>query len=688
MSKKRLIITSLISIILVSILFIGTTYSIFTTEDVDENANVYTTGNLDITYTLSDNNVKLTDNNPTSPELSGCIKPYRITVNNNGNVAYKFNLILNNTTATTSIDPKYIMTRVGILDPIELANCTDNIIKSDIVVAANNSVDIDVIVFIKDTVPNTEIGKSFAATLTIDGFAVSNNTKINNSNLISSCGENYNYIKSLYNDGSEINTVHIGDNESNPTVNLNQNKKIMLDNNGDYRYYGASPNNYITFNDELWRIISVSNVEGENGISSKRMKIIRNESIGTFSYDNKIEGLGTSNSSFGSNDWTDSRLMMLLNPGYETINSTYSYEGSLYWNSKNGTCYAGDNQGTKPCDFTSNSNTKGLTTSAKNMIDKAKFYLGGNSTLENLYVNDLYNMERGLWSEGFKIYNKNNTEWLGYVGLMYPSDYSYATDLSICKENVSNYNTNECYSNNWLYINSTPEWLVSPLSSTSNTAFNTHQPENSYVSKAQLVRPVLYLSSNVSIASGEGTYSNPYQLFSFEINNGNTYTNNSTVTLSFTNNSNISTICISNTTSCTNFVNFNNNMNWTLSSGEGEKTIYIICKDKNNNVIYTGSKSIIFDKSAPTNNIVNINSLNKNIANLSISSTGANYMCLKDNNNSSNCNWINYSTNYNYNLGNTNGNKMIYAFFKDYAGNISSTTINHNCTTCSPKISY
>ena len=47
-SKKRLIITSVISIILVSILFIGSTYSIFTSTDVDQESNVYQTGNLSI----------------------------------------------------------------------------------------------------------------------------------------------------------------------------------------------------------------------------------------------------------------------------------------------------------------------------------------------------------------------------------------------------------------------------------------------------------------------------------------------------------------------------------------------------------------------------------------------------------------------------------------------------------------
>lgn len=39
----------------------------------------------------------------------------------------------------------------------------------------------------------------------------------------------------------------------------------------DYRYIGSSPNNYITYNNEVWRII---------GVFDGRIKIIRNDSIG------------------------------------------------------------------------------------------------------------------------------------------------------------------------------------------------------------------------------------------------------------------------------------------------------------------------------------------------------------------------------------------------------------------------
>ena len=47
----------------------------------------------------------------------------------------------------------------------------------------------------------------------------------------------------------------------------------------DYRYIGNTPNNYVTFNNELWRIIGVFTVEDENGNKEERLKIVRNEKL-------------------------------------------------------------------------------------------------------------------------------------------------------------------------------------------------------------------------------------------------------------------------------------------------------------------------------------------------------------------------------------------------------------------------
>ena len=83
----------------------------------------------------------------------------------------------------------------------------------------------------------------------------------------------------------------------------------------DYRYIGKNPNNYITFNDEVWRII---------GVFDGRIKIIRNDTLDNMIWDNKQSGVGSSTSSNGSSDWTDSQLMYMLNPSSYILKSGYT----------------------------------------------------------------------------------------------------------------------------------------------------------------------------------------------------------------------------------------------------------------------------------------------------------------------------------------------------------------------------
>ncbi len=174
MRQKRLIITSLISIILVSILFIGSTYSVFTTTSYDEEINSYKTGNLDIEVVGTE---QLIENIlPTSILDSNKITPYRISVVNKGTVAYMFNVILEETTSTNQIDHKYIITKVGKLKEVSLDKCENNIIKKGVVILPNEMVDIDIRVWISDDVPNTEMGKSFFSKLRIEGEAVQRDT--------------------------------------------------------------------------------------------------------------------------------------------------------------------------------------------------------------------------------------------------------------------------------------------------------------------------------------------------------------------------------------------------------------------------------------------------------------------------------------------------------------------------------
>ncbi len=185
MENKRLVITIFISAVLVSILFLSNTHSVFVSENADPNTNVYKTGNLDITYEIDNDNVKFTDSKPVRDKEVAGVKPYRIKVINSGNVDYKFDVLLEDTTATNVIDYKYIMVKVGKLDAISLVDTKNNVVKEDIIVKANSSVIVDVKVYISDKISNTEVGKNFSAKLSVSGIAISSSEEaIDNSNLM------------------------------------------------------------------------------------------------------------------------------------------------------------------------------------------------------------------------------------------------------------------------------------------------------------------------------------------------------------------------------------------------------------------------------------------------------------------------------------------------------------------------
>ena len=297
---------------------------------------------------------------------------------------------------------------------------------------------------------------------------------------------------------------------NNITYNYDTTNNLMQDVGGNLRFYGASPNNYIYFNCddyssqssstcETWRII---------GVFNGKLKLLRNEFIGLYSWDNKETTTGAETDN-GKNDWTDARLMKLLNPGYESETTG----GSLYYNSKSGNCYFGPNNETKICDFTS-AGIKNAET--RNLISDTTYYLGGhtrNSAYPNLYPNQIYEKERGT-----AVYSGRPTIWQGKIALAYPSDYGYAADLSKCTQDLYNYGNSTCTSNNWMQtiIASDNSWLLTPNSSSSSAAWLAissggvvHDYDAYYIDG---VAPVLYLGSDVSIVSGSGTSSAPYKI--------------------------------------------------------------------------------------------------------------------------------------------------------------------------------
>ena len=226
----------------------------------------------------------------------------------------------------------------------------------------------------------------------------------------------------------------------------------------DYRYIGSDPYNYVTFNNELWRIIGVFTVEDANGNKEQRIKIIRNESIGSYAWDSNAV-----------NEWSTARLQTYLNGDY--------------YNS--------------------------LSEEAKAMIGDAKYYLGGSRTVGGAVSQ--YTFERGT-----TVYSGRSTNWIGKIGLMYPSDYAYTYAGGV--DNKCYTDTNNCDTSTptsgWLY-KSAYQWLISPHSGSSYRAFGVNSA--GFVSiygaaDTDGVRPSTYLISSIQLDKGTGTVDDPYTL--------------------------------------------------------------------------------------------------------------------------------------------------------------------------------
>ena len=116
---------------------------------------------------------------------------------------------------------------------------------------------------------------------------------------------------------------------------------------------------------------------------------------------------------------------------------------------------------------------------------------------------------------------------------------------------------------------------------------------------------------------------------------------------------------------------------YTLTSGDGEKKVYAYIKDKYENLSEGKSYTINLDTTAPTGNSININDseyTNSRDVTLTISSNGAKEMCIS---NTNTCNsWEEYKTTKEWILTSGDGEKTVYAWFRDEYGNTSEYIID------------
>ena len=293
------------------------------------------------------------------------------------------------------------------------------------------------------------------------------------------------YIEKLYNDES-----------------LRESNGLKKDNTPDanIRYHGSNPNNYVLFNNELWRII---------GVFGSNVKLVRKDGLGNLSWDTSESSV---NSGAGVNEWSQSDLKNYLN--------------TMYFGGTTVTCYNGENNRTTTCP------TNKLDNTSKALIDNHIWNTGAlnynklyNSTTNSYDTVEFYKAERG--NETGKICTggdacndtvERTTSWTGYIGLLYVTDYAYASSEVDCETNMYKKvsSTYICKNNNWMFKPNTWYWTLSPRASTSNAygvwfVFG-YDVDGGSAPGAGAVFPTIYLKSNVLIESGNGKEDTPYQL--------------------------------------------------------------------------------------------------------------------------------------------------------------------------------
>ena len=257
-------------------------------------------------------------------------------------------------------------------------------------------------------------------------------------------------------------------------------------NENGYRYEGKNPNNYIYFNNELWRIIGVFDSSSHGKTGEHLTKIIRNDSLGGYAWDKS-----------NSNNWATSSLYNLLNTNY--YNATDGTSG--------GNCYQYSTTITGNCDYTET----GLQSEYRNMVESVTWYLGGKNSAS--YTAEVfYTGERDSKS----VYSGNTASTTGYIGLMYASDYGYSVLSTSCARTtkLGGYGTSACGGASWLK-KETSEWTVTHRSASSANSF--YLLDSASLSSLSAfygyaTRPVLYLKSNVQVYAGDGSISKPYQI--------------------------------------------------------------------------------------------------------------------------------------------------------------------------------
>ncbi len=447
-------------VICLTLVVMGVSYALFLQVNDNKANQVVTAGSLEITYDKG-NVVTVPEDDP----LNNCLMPqgdsegmgsggctYELSIYNSGTLPMQYDLLIYDDDAIPSggehVPHEYI--RHSLSKQYEEASQADVVTTEDKRALSTLELKDGTKRILERAVVAPQETIVFKLKIWIDENAPSEGEN----NIIGK----YVYLKldvsGIVYENEAATTTLLSSKESGLTEVPNTNAVLETNSPKEYRYVGANPKNYVYFN--------CSDSTRTDTCEIWRILGIYNESHGTT---------------------TESRIKLIKSNHEEIsawdINDTVDYELSTV-NSLLSVSYY-----------------DALSETAKGQIDKSTYYLGGTSDL-NI---------SGLAMRDYELASKKMISVP--VGLMQVSDYVLASGLGETDmlNTLSSRNAN-----NWLFTGKS-EWFVNQNASNQVYALDTTGAlTTGNVSLEKLVRPVVYLDSNIKIIGGEGTSSSPYLL--------------------------------------------------------------------------------------------------------------------------------------------------------------------------------
>ncbi len=461
-TRKKYIVLVIVTIVISVIALIGASYALLTMTIQGDKKITLTAGILKVDFE-DGNYINLDNAAPMTDAQGQKLTPYTFTITNTGNINAYYHVVSLEEEATNTLTNNYLKMRLtndagydsGVVQVSSYGTGTFDI-KSEETLEPSDTVTYTLWMWLDNDADNSAQGKEYKSKIVVTSYDRAQPVPTAVDTILAKANpEDLDFNSATSEQQKEMWTF------SHPATE--QTTALT-----DYRYIGANPNNYVTFNNETWRIIGVFSVDDGTGNVEQRLKLIRNESIGDIAWDSN-----------NINDWPNATLNTNLNNGD-------------YW-------------------------TNSLTSDAKSMIGDTVWYLGGSGSNNDVTASMFYERERGT-----TVYSGRSTSWTGKVGLMYPSDYGYATsggtttDRNTClnKKLYSWDSVSDCYNNDWIF-NSAHQWTITPHASTSDRVFSlrsTGYVHSNITSITNGVRPVVFLKSSIKIVDGDGSSSNPYIL--------------------------------------------------------------------------------------------------------------------------------------------------------------------------------